>query len=506
MQVTAEAKTARHLRGSSLLAVGRVASVGVALLVQVLIVRYLTRQEYGALAFGLAVVSIASSMQVLGLDKTLARFVPMYEEEGREELIIGALLLTAAVVVGLAVLTVVPLLVARDWVNQALVRDDQAVGLLTILLFLAPLQALDAVLVAVFAVFADARSIFYRRYVAAPVLQLIAVLVVIVLDLGSAALAIGYLVSALVGVLVYMTVLLRLLNARGLLALTRVRGIRIPGRELIAFTLPLMSTDLVFVLRGSVVVIFLQVIHGATAVASYRAVMPIARQNSLVQQNFSYLFVPLATRLFANRKMKDLDDVYWETAMWITLLTFPIFVASFSLAVPITLLLFGERYADAAMVLSWLALGFYFNAAMGLNGLTLRVFGRVRYIVLVDVISAALSVVTTLLLIRELGAVGGAIGVTATLVTQNLLYQVGLKRLTGLSFLPKRFIPVYALLTIAAVLLLLVQQTVNPSTPVALGMGSAVVAALMFVGRRSIGVSTAFPEAGRLPMIGRFFR
>lgn len=506
MEGTPADTTVQHLRGSSLLAVGRVMSVGIALLVQVFIVRYLTRQEYGALAFGLAVVSIASSIQVLGLDKTLARFLPMYEEEGRQELIIGALLVTAATIVALAFLIVTPIVLARDFVNQTLVQDDRAMGLLIILLFMAPIQALDAALVAIFAVFGNARSIFVRRYVLAPFLQLTTVLVVIVLDLGIVALALGYVVSATIGVLVYATILVRVLNARGLFALARTRRIKIPGRELLSFTLPLMSTDLVFVLRGSLVVIFLQAMHGVTAVASYRAVLPVARQNSLIQQNFSYLFVPLAARLYTNRKLKDLNDVYWETAMWIALFTFPIFVASFSLATPITILLFGERYADAAAVLSWLALGFYFNAAMGLNGLTLRVFGRVRFIVAVDLITAALSVVGTLILIERLGAVGGAIGVSATLIIQNLLYQAGLARLTGLDFLPRRFTVLYAILATSAVLMLLFQQTLNPPTPVGLMVGSAVVVVVMFVGRRSIGVATAFPEVARLPLIGRLFR
>ena len=493
--------TARQLRGSSLLAGGRVLSVGLALLVQVLIVRYLTQHEYGAFAFALAVVSLASSVGVLGLDKTLARFLPLYEEEKREELIIGALLLTAIVLVVLGLIVVVPIIAAHDWLNETLIHDDQATELLTTLLLMAPLQAFDAVLVATFAVFGSARSIFFRRYVVAPLLQLIAVLLVVFLDLGVGALAIGYLLSTLIGVLAYITLLVRLLDDRGLFAIARARGTRIPARELLAFTLPLMSTDLVFVLRGSLVVIFLQALHGAAAVASYRAVLPVARQNMLVQQNFSYLFVPFASRLFARRQLKELNDIYWQTAVWITLLSFPVFILSFSLAMPVTVLLFGERYTDAAIVLSWLALGYYLNSAMGFNGLTLRVFGRVGYIVAVDLISALLSVVLTILLIAELGAVGGAIGVSVTLVLQNLLYQAGLTYLTGIEFLPRRFMPIYALLGTSAILLLLFQQTVGPPAPVAFAVGLTAIIVLLVVGQRSIDLSATFPEVARLPIV-----
>ena len=120
--------------------------------------------------------------------------------------------------------------------------------------------------------------------------------------------------------------------------------------------------------------------------------------------------------------------MYWQTSAWIAVATFPALAVSVALAEPLTTLLFTSAYADSAAVLAILALGHYISAALGFNSLTLRVQGSVRFIVVVDVLSTIVSLATSLLLIRSLGALGAAIGTTATMVVQNLLYQAGLVR------------------------------------------------------------------------------
>ena len=42
-----------------------------------LIVRYLSKSDFGAFAYALAVASMGSSMVLFGLDKAIARFVPI---------------------------------------------------------------------------------------------------------------------------------------------------------------------------------------------------------------------------------------------------------------------------------------------------------------------------------------------------------------------------------------------------------------------------------------------
>ena len=70
----------RQIRGSSLLLAGRLLSRGVNFCVQVLIVRYLTKSDFGAFAYALSMVALAQHVSLLGLSKAAARFVPLYQE------------------------------------------------------------------------------------------------------------------------------------------------------------------------------------------------------------------------------------------------------------------------------------------------------------------------------------------------------------------------------------------------------------------------------------------
>ena len=61
----------KQIRGSSLLLVGRVLSVGVNFGIQILIVRYLTKADYGAFAYALSLVALGSSIATFGLDRSI---------------------------------------------------------------------------------------------------------------------------------------------------------------------------------------------------------------------------------------------------------------------------------------------------------------------------------------------------------------------------------------------------------------------------------------------------
>ena len=53
-----DAATRNQIRGSSLLLVGRMASLGVNFAVQIIVIRYLSKSDYGAFAYALSLVSL----------------------------------------------------------------------------------------------------------------------------------------------------------------------------------------------------------------------------------------------------------------------------------------------------------------------------------------------------------------------------------------------------------------------------------------------------------------
>jgi O-antigen/teichoic acid export membrane protein len=236
-------------------------------------------------------------------------------------------------------------------------------------------------------------------------------------------------------------------------------------------------------------------------VAEYRAIVPVAGLNLVVMQSFKSLYTPIAARMFARNDRQGINSMYWKTATWIALFSFPVFVVTFSLAEPLTILLFGERYAQSGILLALLSFGNYFNAALGFNSYTLRVYGRVKYIVLIDVITAIINIAINLVLIPRFGALGAAIGTSITMVIYNLLSHTGLLLGTGINLFQRRYVMVYVSILLAASGLLLFEMAFQVHIAISLTLAGLVSLALLRINRQTLDVENMFPEILRIPLM-----
>jgi O-antigen/teichoic acid export membrane protein len=152
-----------------------------------------------------------------------------------------------------------------------------------------------------------------------------------------------------------------------------------------------------------------------------------------------------------------------------------------------------------------LALGHYINSALGFNGVTLRVFGKVRYLVSIDFITAVISVMLSLLLIPYYAALGAAIATCGTYIVQNALYQIGLRRGTGITLFGWRYARVYGSIAIAALSMLLIQSILDLPILASITLAGLVSLFVLAFNRRELDVSGTFPELLRFRLARRLF-
>lgn len=494
-----------QIRGSSLLVVGQGFSVAIQFIAQVVMVRYLTKSGFGAFAYAVSVVTILQTVSAVGLNRTASRFVALYQERGDVARAAGtvALALVATLVVGTTFALLV--LVGKGLISRSVMSDRTAVSVLVILVALVPIQAVDDLMSSLFAVFGRVRSIFFRAYVLAPTLKLAAVLVLVLSGAGVRFLAVGFVAAAFLGLAIYSMVLVQTLRQEGLLSQLQRGLLRIPARRLLAFSLPLLLADVTFVLITSSDAIILGHFRGTTEVGAFKAVQPAARLNEIVFMAFLTLFTPLATRLYARRETRELSALYWRTASWIAVISFPIFALTFSLAKPFTLLMFGSRYETSAAYLSILAVGSYVQAALGPNGTAVMVHGRISYIAGVSVVAMAFNLGLNFTLIPRYGALGAALGTSITQVVHNCLKQFALWRSTGIPFFDRGYTRVYATVAAGAIGLAIVQQALPHSTVLVFGIAAATCALVLWVNRHLLDVSGTFPELLNFPLARRVF-
>jgi O-antigen/teichoic acid export membrane protein len=498
--VTSQTAISRQIRGSSLLLIGRLLSLGLNFVMQVITVRYLSKSDYGAFAYALTVTSLGTFIAGFGLHKAVTVFIPVYHEQRDYDKVFGTIILTVGTILSLGLIFVVGVYSLRGYIGQSFVTNKEVIPLLLVMILGVPLQALDSLLIGMFAVFSKPRAIFFRKYLLAPGLQLVIVLLLIIMRSDVRFLAIGYLAASIFGVLICVLALVRELQNQGLLQYFSFHTIQYPAREVFGFTIPLLSTDLVFMLRSSLVVVLVEHFRGTVEVAAFRVVFPVAMLNMVVYQNFAYLFTPLASRMFVRNDRDGINQLYWQTAVWIAVISFPIFAVTFSLSRPLVDILYGERYEQSALTLSLLSLGYYFNAALGFNGLTLRIYRKLKYIVGVDLLGGIISLCIYLLLIRSYGAIGGAIATCGTLVIQNLFYQAGLGMGTDIKLFEWRWLKVYLAIALGAIGLLVIQVAISPYVYASFALAALVSLLVVRLNHNILGLGQMFPEFKHLPL------
>jgi O-antigen/teichoic acid export membrane protein len=491
-----------QIRGSSVLFVGRILALGISLVTQVVLVRALSKAGFGAFAYALSIVTFLRTVVSFGEDQALTRFLSIYDEEDDPRKLFGTLVMAAVKILVTSSVVLVALFVVRDGLLRDTIDDPLTVSVLLVLVFLAPVDAFDRLLEGCFAVFSRPRAIFFRKYVVEPGLRLVAVLSVVLLDRDATFLATAYVAGALVGLGVYAATLVGALRERGLLGRVRFRDLSYPVRAYFGFSFPLLTTELVNVSLNTFTVFVLGRSGGTTDVASFRAILPAARLNQLVIFTFTVLFTPMASRLYARGDTAGIREAYWQTAMWLVVFSFPVFAVTGPLAGPTTTTLFGERYASSGPYLAVLAVGYYLNASMGFNALTLQVFGRLRWIIGVNVVATVVAVVSSLVLIPRHGALGAAIAIGTTVVLQNLGNQLGLARL-GVGAWDASVLPVQATAVALALVLWAVQALLAPPFVVGLLVAAVCAAVLLVTSRRRLRVHETFPELASVPILGR---
>lgn len=492
--------TASNLRSSSGMLVGYAASQLINFVVQIGIIRYLTKADYGAYAWALAAVLLVQAIVPLGLDRASARFLAMYDERADRPRLFGMIVLEVVVVGGVGAVVVAGTYLFSGPLNE-IAPSDTAVALLVLMIALAPIQALDVLIVEMFAVFSSPWSVFLRRYVMEPLLRLAVVVLLIVVGGDAAFLTVGFVVVAAIGLVLYLFLLYRLFRRIGLAKHFSFRTTRIPWREVAAFCGPALLTGLVAIATTEFAAIVVGTFGGPQEVATFRAVVPIAALTLGVMFAFTTQFAPAASRLLARQAHGKVRDLYWQNAIWVAVLTFPVLAVTTALAGPFTTLTLGERYASSAGVLAVLSVGYYINAASGFNGFTIQLIGRSRWVMVTNVVTLGVMVPTSLVLANLYGAIGGAIAVLVTLIVHNALKQAGLGFGAGIGVVNRDHLKVLGQVGAALGAVALAVWIVRPSFWVGLALVLLAWLILLRATRRSLRLQDVFPEIGRIPLV-----
>jgi len=135
----------------------------------------------------------------------------------------------------------------------------------------------------------------------------------------------------------------------------------------------------------------------------------------------SYLFLPNISDLHADGEWEEITHLYKLVTKWVAFVTVPPYLLLTYFPERI-IVIFGPKYVDGSIYLVILASSYFVMSVSGPNKGALSAFGETRYILYVNVFTAALNVVLNLALILTIGTVGAAIASTISLIAVHVLY------------------------------------------------------------------------------------
>ena len=224
-------------------------------------------------------------------------------------------------------------------------------------------------------------------------------------------------------------------------------------------------------------------------------IRPAAALTMIVANSFYVLYVPVASRLAARHDLAGSGDLFWRTAIWVAVATFPIFAVSFALGRPIAVSV-RERYAELGIYLSILAVGYLINATFEFSGATLTAHRHTRTVALLNLAAAMFGVVATLILVPLAGALGAAVAAAGTLIVQVLLLHLAMGPKVGIPLIHRGAVRVFAIILIATIDLIVV-QAVLPFGWWTVAVAAVTSAIVVFLCREALRIDTPFPEVGQ---------
>lgn len=487
------------VRGSALLLAGRVFSMAINTAYQVVLVRSLSKSDFGVLAYGLSLASTIQIIVSLGQERSISRFIVFYEEDERPDRVLGTLVLYVGTVALLG-LVALGLVVGFSHLFVDGLDHDSAAAVLAILALLAPLNSLDMMMQSTFAAFDQTRSIFLKRYIINPLIRFGAVVAASAGGLSLEAIATILVGAATLGILVYAVALPGHLRERGLLRRPLRDSTELPVSDVLRFSMPLMTSPMVWVSFGLGTATILAWQFDSTAVAEYRAVIPIARLNLIVSSTFSLLFLPTLARSVARRLDAEVNAAYWRTSAWVATLTMPPMLLTIPLADDTTSILFDD-YGSSVSVLAIVGIGMYCDVVFGFNRQTLELYGKIPWVLGSDAITVLLHIPLCIVLTSEYGITGAAVATTVALIARNLLNQIVVARLTPVDWFEWRYAGVYASVVGGAAIVWVTDLVIGPMIVGYAVAGLATLATLV-INRRTLEVVDTFPETRRIPVLG----
>lgn len=422
------------LLSSSLIFFVGVALTSVVKLVErVFIARSFSLEAYGEVSIGLAILVMASQLSLVGLNQGVPRYVSRLEDERDVR---GVWLTGLLVALGVAGVVTAVLYLNVGTIASILFSDAESPALLR--LFVLAIPAVVGLRMGTSAIrgMENTRYTIYAKDLLYPGLRLVLLVGLVAAGVGVIAAGYAYVIAAVASLVATHLLVGRLFDLVG--------PVRLHPWRLVRFSAPLVGSAIMAVVLSRTDTLMLGYFGTSSQAGLYNAAYPLASSLVIFLSSLGYLYLPLSSRLDADDRRDELQEVYRMTTRWGFILTFPVFLLMTAFADDILAILFGAAFRPAAPALIVVAVGIFSNVAMGRCRETLYALGDTDTMPVADFGAVSLNVALNVALIPPLGILGASIASAVAVVIRNAIIYAALRLQFGITLFSPGLLKLYA--------------------------------------------------------------
>jgi O-antigen/teichoic acid export membrane protein len=422
-------------KGGAVFTFGHFIGSALHMVIGVVVIRLISKSEYGYLSLGYTLVNIFMLFSLLGFGNGVPRFIAKYKENENKSnisVIAGSSLLTT---VAVSVLLSIIFFTSANFIATQFHKPEIVPVLSVFALMITPL-ALIQNLTAIFRGLGKIKPRFLFQDLTLNISRLIFLIPLVFCGLAFKWVIVAYVASVWVAFTFFATYALQNLSNNELSFNINWQF----AKKLINFSIPLLGLNLIGRIMGWTATLTLGYFQSSDQLGLYSAPLRLTALLPLPLTALIFLYLPVATGLFEKGKIEDLKKLYISITKWAFFLTLP-FLFLFLFAPDFVLSsLFGQKYLESANVLRILSIGFSIQTFFGPNGSTLIAAGKSKEVFGSTMLGALVTIVICVLLVPGLGALGAAIGTTIALLVSNIFRSLFLFAKYGIHPISKYFI------------------------------------------------------------------
>ena len=415
-------KSLKMLAKSSLVVlIAIILSKALAYVYRIVVARYYGPEVYGLLTLSLMLFAWFSLLANLGLGSGILRYLSFYrgKKDDNKVSYLTKYFLSFLFITG--IISGLLLFIFSDLIALQIFNNQELSLFLKIFAFIIPLASLKNVFLQIMQSHEKIGAFTFASKILNNLVQVIVLITLLYIGIGSVNIPISYLSAALV-TLLFSYIFCRFTFSK--IFTNKPKKNKKIIREIFAYSWPLVFFGFSMSLLHQVDSFMIGLFISVTEVGYYSAAVPIALLITTSVELFNHLFFPLVIKEYAAGRKDVVKQLSQQTGKWVYLISLPLFILLIVFPGTFINLLFGAEYLVAENALRFLAIGAMFTSVFEISKRLILMEGKSKTILKITLIVLVINIILNSILIPLLGITGAAIATMLSFVFLGLLFAL----------------------------------------------------------------------------------